>query len=124
MLKPRKALVIEDNENNMELITFILTAKGYSVDSAYSGLDGLSKVDQPEIDFVLLDIQLPDIDGLEVLRRIKATTSSLPVIAMTSFAMTGDRERMLSAGCTGYIEKPIEAETVVEQIETILETQS
>ena len=118
----RTALVIEDNENNLELITFILHAGHYLTRSATTGLDGVAEALRERPDFILLDIQLPDIDGLEVARRIRAneTGDPIPMIAITSFAMAGDRERVLAAGCNGYIEKPIDPLRVMSQIEHVL----
>ncbi|MBF0552242.1 MAG: response regulator, partial [Deltaproteobacteria bacterium] len=73
-------------------------------------------------DFIILDIQLPDIDGIEVLKQLRASEAGkyIPVIAMTSYAMTGDREKIMRAGCTGYIEKPIDPTRVIDQIRKIL----
>lgn len=123
----KKALIIEDNENNMALISFLLEKSGYEFVCANTGQAGYniatdtSKNSQP--DFIILDIQLPDIEGTEVLRMLKgnAASADIPIIAMTSYAMAGDRERLLAAGCSGYIEKPIDPLLVVEQIEKILE---
>lgn len=119
----KTALIIEDNENNMELITFILEANGYTTARAENGLSGLKMVREINPDLIILDIQLPDIDGTIVLEEIRNTAINplVPVIAMTSFAMAGDREKLMAAGCTGYIEKPIDPDRVVTQIETILE---
>lgn len=118
----KTALVIEDNDNNLELITFILHAAGYATRSAMTGLDGVAGALSERPDFILLDIQLPDIDGLEVARRIRAAEDwpPIPMIAITSFAMAGDRERVLAAGCNGYIEKPIDPLRVMAQIEDVL----
>ncbi|AOF80821.1 response regulator [Methyloversatilis sp. RAC08] len=118
----KTALVVEDNENNLELITFILHAGGYATRCAITGLDGVAEALRERPDFILLDIQLPDIDGLEVARRIRAgeTGAPIPMIAITSFAMAGDRERVLAAGCNGYIEKPVDPLRVMEQIENVL----
>jgi two-component system, cell cycle response regulator DivK len=118
----KTALVIEDNENNLELITFILHASGYATRCAMNGLDGVREALRERADFILLDIQLPDIDGIEVARRIRASESGpqVPMIAITSFAMAGDRERVLAAGCNGYIEKPIDPMRVMTQIEDVL----
>ncbi len=115
-------LVIEDNDNNMELITFLLTAHGYETLRAQTGRDGVARALDDQPDFVLLDVQLPDIDGFEVVRSIRNQQASrnLPVIAMTSYAMAGDRERLLAAGCQGYIEKPIDPMRVMDQIKEIL----
>lgn len=117
------ALIIEDNPNNMELITFILEAHGYATLRAMTGGEGISMALSGNPDFVLLDIQLPDMDGAEALKAIRATTvgSAMPIIAVTSYAMSGDRERLLSAGCNGYIEKPIDPLLIINQIQGILE---
>ncbi len=117
-----KALVIEDNEDNMSLITFILKKNGFSTVWAENGRRGVELAVREKPDFIILDIQLLDISGFEVLPLIRASEgcSEMPVIAMTSYAMSGDRERLLRAGCTGYIEKPIDPETVVTAIRKIL----
>lgn len=117
------ALVIEDNDNNLELIRFILEQSGYGVRSSINGLDGVRQALTIPPDFIILDIQLPDIDGTEVLRRIRSSTvgKAIPIIAMTSFAMSGDRNALLGAGCNGYIEKPIDPMTVIDQIREVLE---
>jgi two-component system cell cycle response regulator DivK len=119
------ALVIEDNEDNMELISFILESNGYQIIKAWTGEEGVSLTLEKQPDFIILDIQLPDIDGYEVLHRIRGTTAGgdIPVIAMTSYAMAGDREKMLAAGCNGYIEKPIDPERVIEQIRRMIAEQ-
>ncbi|HMP73632.1 MAG TPA: response regulator [Kiritimatiellia bacterium] len=120
----KTALIIEDNENNMELMRFILEAHGYRVVKAYTGRLGVELARSLKPDFILLDIQLPDILGTEVLaeiRRSEAREARVPVIAVTSFAMAGDEERLLAAGCNGYVEKPIQPERIMDQIERILE---
>ncbi len=113
------ALIIEDNENNLELIRFILEQAHYKTRFAMSGLEGVQQAVTIPPDFIILDIQLPDINGLEVLKRIRAhpVGRDIPIIAMTSYAMSGDRERLLAAGCTSYIEKPIDPMLVIQQIE-------
>jgi CheY-like chemotaxis protein len=115
-------LVIEDNEDNFELIRIILEANGYQVSHAATGFAGIEHALNFKPEFILLDIQLPDIDGEEVLRRIRSQEGGkqIPIIAVTSFAMSGDRERLLSAGCNGYIEKPIDSYTIIEQIKAII----
>ena len=114
----KRVLVIEDNLDNMLLITDILEASGYSVLQADTGLQGVSMAEEQMPDFIILDIQLPDIIGNEVLARIrsKEKTKNIPVVAMTSYAMAGDRERLLAAGCDGYIEKPINPIMVMDQL--------
>jgi len=118
----KRALVIEDNENNMKLICFILEKNGYGVICAESGRKGIELALKERPDFILLDIKLPDMDGLEVLKRIRESeiNSEIPIIAITSYAMAGDRERMIEAGCNGYIEKPIDPEKVIQQIKEII----
>ena len=118
----RRALVIEDNENNMELITFILEESNYRTLKAETGQKGVALALQERPDFIILDIQLPDIAGTEVLKMIRRSEigDSIPIIAMTSYAMAGDREQLLAAGCDGYIEKPIDPVTVMNQIEKVV----
>ncbi|MDH5376726.1 MAG: response regulator [Gammaproteobacteria bacterium] len=119
----RKVLVVEDNPNNMELVTFILKASGFEILEAERGIVGVELFCSDDPDLVLLDIQLPDIDGIEVLRRMRQTEkgNSVPIIAVTSYAMTGDSGALVKAGCDGYIEKPIDPERFIEQVTTILE---
>lgn len=116
------ALVIEDTPDNMELITFILKKNGFDTVQAWTGQEGVDKAREAPPDFIILDIRLPDIDGPEVLSRIRDIENlrHIPVIAMTSYAMAGDREKLLATGCTGYIEKPIDPELVMSQINEIL----
>ena len=117
----KRVLVIEDNEDNMELITFILESNGYQTIKAETGRQGFELTLQERPDFIILDIQLPDILGTEVLRMIRESEvgDSIPIISMTSYAMAGDREKLLAAGCDGYIEKPIDPLSVMDQIKKI-----
>jgi two-component system cell cycle response regulator DivK len=114
----KTALIIEDNPDNMVLITRFLEKFGYRTLQASTGMEGFEMALQKRPDFIILDIQLPDIEGTEVLRKIRSSEigNSIPIIAMTSYAMSGDREKLLSAGCDGYIEKPIDPERVISQI--------
>lgn len=118
----KKILVIEDNDNNMELISFMLKSSGYEVIQAFRGQDGIDLARANKPDLILLDIQLPDIDGTLVLDYLRSTaeTMGIPVVAVTSYAMTGDSKKLLNAGCDGYIEKPIEPEHFISQIENVL----
>jgi two-component system cell cycle response regulator DivK len=102
-------LVVDDNEINLKLAQKVLTSSGYEVVVATRGEEAVEVARAVRPALVLLDIQLPDIDGLEVLRRLRSfpETKDLPIVAMTAQAMTGDRERFLAAGCDGYIQKPI-----------------
>lgn len=115
----RTILYIEDNEQNLYLITFLLKAKGYDVLQARSGEEGIVKAVQCGPDLILLDIQLPGMDGYEIARqlRLKPSLQAIPIVAVTSYAMVGDKEKALAAGCDGYIEKPINPETFVAQVE-------
>ena len=114
----KTVLVIEDNPDNMLLISDILEANDYSVLQAETGLKGIEMAEENLPDFIILDIQLPDIIGNEVLKRLrnKTETQFIPVVAMTSYAMAGDREKLLAAGCNGYVEKPINPRNVMEQL--------
>ena len=118
----KTGLVIEDDENNMVLITRLLEKAGYLTVRTTTGLQGIEMALRQKPDFIILDIQLPDIDGTEVLRRIREseTGGTVPIIAMTSYAMTGDRERLLKAGCDEYVEKPIDPQRVMMQIKTAI----
>ena len=118
----KRILVVEDNETNLYLIRFILEKGGYEVIEAREGTVGVELAIKEKPDLVIMDIQLPDINGLEATKRIRASGADgeIPIIALTSFAMAGDRERALAAGCTGYIEKPINPETFIAEIERYL----
>ena len=117
-----KVLVIEDNERNRYLISFILKGAGYEVIEAITGEEGVKIAIRDQPDLVLMDIQLPGIDGYEATRRIRSSPAGgkIPIIALTSYAMTGDRERALAAGCTGYVEKPINPDTIMDEIQKYL----
>lgn len=115
-------LIIEDNEQNLYLTTFILEKQGHAVTAARDGAEGIRLAEQTRPDLILLDIQLPVMDGYAVaggLRRAPAL-AGIPIVAVTSYAMAGDRERILAAGCNGYIEKPINPETFVDEVEAHL----
>jgi len=117
-MKP-KILVIEDNEQNMYLVTFILEKRGYQVVQAWDGREGIGLARQGKPALILLDIQLPEMDGYAVARELKSNPAfdDVPIVAVTSYAMVGDRERILAAGCQGYIEKPINPDTFMAQVE-------
>lgn len=113
-------LLIEDNEQNRYLATFLLERSGYQVIFAPDGPQGLDAAQTTVLKVILLDIQLPKMDGYAVARALRKIESlrGVPIIAVTSYAMAGDREKALEAGCDGYIEKPIDPETFVAQIES------
>lgn len=117
-------LVIEDNEQNMYLTTFLLQSRGHEVIQAWDGLSGIESAAEKKPDLILLDIQLPRMNGYEVAAALKGNPSlkHIPIVAVTSYAMAGDRERVMAAGCQGYIEKPINPETFLTDIERFLPT--
>ena len=118
----KRILVVEDNETNMYLIRFMLEKSGYEVIEAREGAVGVELAAKEKPALILMDIQLPDMDGLEATKRIRASEADgeVPIISLTSYAMVGDREKALAAGCTGYIEKPINPETFMAEIEKYL----
>ncbi len=113
-----RVLVIEDNDQNLYLVTFLLCKYGLEVIAARDGRSGIEMAAQVRPDLILLDIQLPIVDGYAVARALRSNPelAGLPIVAVTSYAMVGDRERCLEAGCTDYIEKPINADRFIEQI--------
>ena len=113
----KRVLVIEDNRDNLKLISYVLKRHGYEVAAAESGEEGLAMVSQVLPCFIIMDIDLPGIDGLETTRRIRAERGEvIPIVAITSLAMAGDRERILAAGCNGYFEKPLNPLTIMDAI--------
>ncbi len=117
-----KILYIEDNDQNFYLVKFILAARGLDVVQAKDGISGIEAVNEIKPDIVLLDIQLPTMSGYEVAAELRKNTSlnNVPIIALTSYAMAGDREKAMEAGCTGYIEKPINPDTFLGQVMSYL----
>jgi two-component system, cell cycle response regulator DivK len=113
-----KILLVEDNPVNRRLAVFLLRAHGYEVREATTGLEALEMLEKERPDLIVMDIQLPGMDGLEVTRKIKAqpATADIPVIAVTSYAMKGDREKALAAGCVGYVTKPIDKNIFIREI--------
>lgn len=117
-----KILCIEDNEQNLYLVTFLLRSKGYDVLEAREGQEGIDAAISNKPDLILLDIQLPSMDGYEVARILRTNPDLLmvPIVAVTSYAMFGDREKALNSGCSGFIEKPINPDTFLTQVEECL----
>jgi len=117
-------LVIEDNPANMELVRYVLEAFGYGVSAAVDGESGIELARAERPDLVICDLQLPGIDGIEVARRLKTlpALAGVPLIAVTAYAMVGDRERVLAAGFDGYISKPLDPQTFVPQIAGFLKS--
>jgi two-component system, cell cycle response regulator DivK len=119
----RRILVVEDNPLNMKLVRDVLQVAGYDVIEARSGEDGIRAAQDYPPDLVLMDLQLPGIDGTETMRRLKQGTlgQHVPVVAVTAFAMAEDRERASLAGFDGYIEKPISVRAFAGQVEAYLD---
>src|SRR5579872_3591263 len=117
-----RILVVEDNQTNLDLITYLLTAFGHTAVAVPNGLQGLDATRREHYDLVLCDILMPGIDGYEFATRFKASPRSArtPLVAVTALAMTGDREKIMRAGFDGYISKPIDPERFIAQIDSFL----
>jgi len=117
-----RILVIEDNEQNIYLMDFLLKKHGFEVIQAMDGETGIARALEDRPDMILLDIQLPEMNGYEVAQALRSheNLKELPIIAVTSYAMPGDREKALDSGCTGYIEKPINPATFIQDIQNYL----
>ena len=111
-------LIVEDNEKNMKLVRDVLQATGYSPLEASTGEEALVLAAENDTALVLMDIQLPDLDGAAALQRLRADerTARVPVLALTAQAMQGDRERFLAAGFDGYLSKPIDVDELIETV--------
>ncbi|MDQ1318036.1 MAG: two-component system, cell cycle response regulator DivK [Candidatus Poribacteria bacterium] len=109
-MMPRKILVIEDNDRNRKLIKILLEANKYSVIEAQTGEEALKYLQDDKPDLILLDIQLPKMDGLTLVKKLRLDQKmkDIPIVAVTAYAMKGDKERMLEAGCDAYVSKPID----------------
>ena len=118
----KKELVIEDNPDNLRLISYALKRSGYEVISAETGEEGINVAVKERPFFIIMDINLPGIDGLETTRRIRNSEADgkIPIIAITSYAMAGDVDRVLNAGCNAYFEKPIDPLTIVDKLHKAL----
>lgn len=119
---PARILVIEDNPANLELMSYLLRARGHQVLKAGNGLEGLAAVQRERPDLVLCDVQMPGLDGFEIAQRLKGEPASraIPLVAVTALAMVGDRERVLAGGFDGYLPKPIDPLRFGLDIESLL----
>lgn len=115
----KRILLIEDNPQNRYLASFLMEARGWEMVHAEDGPTGVDLATRTRPALILLDIQLPGMDGYAVARALRAdpNLTGIPIVAVTSYAMAGDRERCLAAGCNGYIEKPIDPETFSAEVE-------
>jgi two-component system cell cycle response regulator DivK len=118
----RRILVVEDNPKNLKLVRDVLQYSGYEVIEATSGEDGVRLAAEARPDLILMDLQLPGIDGTEALRRIRADdqNADIPIVAVTAFAMNDDRDRAFAGGFTGYVEKPISVRALPQQVRDFL----
>ena len=119
---PALILIVEDNEANRLLAGAVLEREGYRVEMAGNAEEALQRLATGAPDLILMDVQMPGMDGLALTRRLKddKRTAGIPVIALTALAMTGDRERTLKAGCSGYISKPINTRTFASEVSKFL----
>ncbi len=115
-------LIIEDNEQNMYMLSYLLEKSNYKILKAFNGLDGLKLAHENNPEIILIDIQLPDMDGYEICNKLRhnGLPKNTTIIAVTSYAMGGDKEKAIEAGADGYLEKPINPETFVNQMESII----
>ena|SRR5579862_9819606 len=116
---PKRILIVEDNELNVKLLKDILELHGYTVQVAGHGVAAIDQVRRDQPDLILLDIRLPDIPGTEVAQQLKGdpATRNIPIIAVTAFAMPGDRDKILESGCNDYISKPINIANFLAMVE-------
>jgi len=116
-----RILIIEDTPANMKLAVVILSTAGHELIQAVTAREGLDAAKREKPDLILMDMQLPDIDGIEATRILKASseTAHIPVVALTASAMKGDRERMLQAGCDSYVEKPISYKDFLSEVNMV-----
>jgi CheY-like chemotaxis protein len=115
-------LIVEDNPGNQMLASAVLEREGYEVGLAESSVQALERVAAHPPDLILMDVQLPGMDGLSLTKLLKSAseTAAIPIVALTAHAMSGDREQALDAGCIAYISKPIDTRTFADQIREIL----
>ncbi|MBC8232023.1 response regulator [bacterium] len=120
---PPKILVVEDNDRNRRLIRIVLKSKGYEVIEAVTAEEAIVQLNNEPIDLILMDIQLPKMDGLALAKEIKENpaTKDIPIIALTAYAMKGDREKFLAAGCDDYIGKPVDTQKLPKVVAGFLD---
>ena len=119
----RKVILnVEDNEAKRKIVRYLFASKGYTVIEAVDGEEGVRMAEQERPDIILMDVQLPKMDGYEATRRIKANPAlrDIPIVAVTSFALSGDDEMAMEAGCDDYIAKPFKPRNLLEKVEKLL----
>jgi two-component system, cell cycle response regulator DivK len=119
---PKTVMIVEDNELNMKLFNDLLRANGYTTLPMRNGYEALDALKEHRPDLIIMDIQLPEISGLEVTKRIKQDEKlrAIPVIAVTAFAMKGDEERIRQGGCEGYLSKPISVSSFIQTVRSFV----
>ena len=117
-----RVLVVDDNEMNVELAKFVLETDGFAVESAVDAIEALERIPEFLPDLILMDIQMPGMDGLELTRQLKADPArkGILIVAFTAYAMRGDEARMRAAGCDGHLSKPIDAPTFAARVRSFL----
>ena len=122
-MERKKILIVDDNKKNRYLISFILEKNGFEVITATHGFEGVEAARKQRVDLVIMDIKMPKMDGYEATREIRKLEDyqSVPIIALTSYAMAEDKKKALEAGCDGYIAKPINPETFMDEIRKYLQ---
>lgn len=125
-MAPLRVLVVDDNQANLKLVAFVLLRRGFEVRTARNADETLQALAAGLPQLVLMDLQLPGVDGLALTRRLKAdpATRSLVIVALTAFAMRGDEEKALAAGCDGYLTKPIDTRTFADRVAAFLEVRA
>lgn len=115
-------LIVDDNPANMKLVRVLLSSEGYDVRTALDANEALAEIENSKPDLILMDIQLPGMDGLELTRKLKSNpqTRDIKIVGLTAYAMRGDQERILAAGCDGYIPKPIDTRTLPQSVKGYL----
>ena len=118
----KRILVVEDTEDNRQIIRDLMTSAGYEMIEAVDGLDGVAAAEREKPDLILMDIQLPGIDGYEATRRIRAIPdlAKVPIIAVTSYALSGDEAKTREAGCDGYVAKPFSPRQLLAKVREFL----
>jgi CheY-like chemotaxis protein len=122
----KSILIVDDNPANMKLVRVLLSSEGYDVHTAADAQEALAELSNSRPDLILMDIQLPGMDGLELTRKLKSdpATRDIKIVGLTAYAMRGDQERILAAGCDGYIPKPIDTRTLPTSIQGYLKRQT
>lgn len=117
-------LIADDNEHNRYIARFLLEDAGHEIEQAENGIDAVELAQKGNFDLVLMDIQMPGMDGIQATKKLKAEGFSIPIVALTAKAMRGDREEILAAGCDGYISKPFEVDAFVAEVEAYINKDS